>query len=98
MVERNVALIVSAGAVGLSYFGPISLVWPLRNVVNTCLAVTAARALQLPKLPYIVLALGLLVGYDSFSVLGTGECMTLTYRIMFSLGIPLWHAIFGIFT
>ena len=45
---------------------------PLRNLVNSCIAVTVARGLQLPKLPLVAAALGGLVVYDTVSVYGTG--------------------------
>jgi presenilin-like A22 family membrane protease len=54
---------------------PASEAWPLRNVVNACIAVTVARALQLPKLGWVCLALGGLVVYDSVSVYGTSALL-----------------------
>jgi len=47
--------------------------WPVQNIVNMCIAITTARALQLPKLPTILLALFGLTIYDVVAVLGTQQ-------------------------
>lgn len=62
----------AAALVAACFVGPSAWVWPLKNLVNSCLAVTAARAIQIPKFKYVALALSLLVGYDVISVYGTG--------------------------
>lgn len=66
----GLALGLSALAVGGSYLGPQQFVWPLRNVVNSCLAITVARAVQLPRLSFVVAALGGLMLYDGVGVNG----------------------------
>ena len=56
---------VAAGTiVAVSSLSPVGMAWPLQNTVNACVGVTVARALQLPKLSTIALALGGLVFYD----------------------------------
>ena len=58
----------SAALVGLAYFAPVSIAWPLRNLVCSCLGIGVVRAVQIPKLTPIVAALMLLVVYDVYSV------------------------------
>jgi hypothetical protein len=58
------ALVLSA----LAYLGPASLVWPIQNLLCMCLAINVSRAIQLPQLGPILLALGGLVAYDVVSV------------------------------
>jgi len=67
---------VSAGLAGAITLlcvlsAPGTQVWSLQNFINVCIAVTVARALQLPRLPFIVLALTGVTVYDAVSVLGT---------------------------
>lgn len=45
--------------------------WPLSNIVNLLVGATISRAFQLPTLPIVLTALGALVAYDVFFVLGT---------------------------
>lgn len=47
--------------------------WPLQNCVNVLIAVTASRAVTLPKLRYVLLALAGLAVYDVVSVVGTTQ-------------------------
>jgi presenilin-like A22 family membrane protease len=58
----------SAALVGLAYFAPASIAWPIRNLVCSCLGIGVVRAVQIPKLTPIVAALMLLVVYDVYSV------------------------------
>ena len=58
------ALLLSA----LAYLGPPALVWPVQNLVGMCIAIAVARAVQLPRLGPIAVALGGLVVYDVVSV------------------------------
>jgi hypothetical protein len=54
---------------GLAYLGPPSAwVWPIQNILCACLAISVARAIQIPCLAPIVLALSALVVYDVASV------------------------------
>ena len=69
--ESQKELVATAGALGLTalaYLGPSSVVWPIQNLVCMCLAISVARAVQLPRLGPILLALGGLVAYDVVSV------------------------------
>jgi signal peptide peptidase-like protein 2B len=50
--------------------GTGSSLWPLQNVINMCISITVARALQFNRLPTIILALFGLVFYDFVSVIG----------------------------
>lgn len=70
--RQKAALGLAAAAVAGSYLGPAALVWPLRNAVNMCVAVTAARAIQLPRLPWATALLASLVAYDVVGVFGSG--------------------------
>jgi len=70
--RQRAALGLSAAAVAGSYLGPAAAVWPLRNAVNMCVATTAARALQLPRLPWVSALLAGLVAYDVLGVFGSG--------------------------
>ena len=54
----GLALLLSALAVVL---GTGSSVWPLQNVINMCISITVARALQFNKLPTIMVLLLLLL-------------------------------------
>ncbi|KAJ1431417.1 signal peptide peptidase-domain-containing protein [Ochromonadaceae sp. CCMP2298] len=47
--------------------------WPVQNIVNMCIAITTARAVQLPRLPTVLAALAGLVAYDVVAVLGTQQ-------------------------
>jgi hypothetical protein len=47
--------------------------WPVQNIVNMCVAITTARAVQLPRLPTVLAALAGLVAYDVVAVLGTQQ-------------------------
>ena len=58
------ALILS----GLAFIGPTAYVWPIQNILCACLAISVARAIQIPKFAPIVLALSALVVYDVASV------------------------------
>ena len=58
------ALVLSA----LAYLGSASLVWPIQNLLCMCLAINVSRAIQLPRLGPILLALSGLVVYDVASV------------------------------
>ena len=60
--------LAAAVVAALAYLGPPGLVWPLRNVVGVSIGVAVARAVQLPRLPNVLVALSLLVAYDVFSV------------------------------
>ena len=59
-----IAFSAAPGAVG---------VWPIQNIINVCITVTMARALQLPQLPSVILALVGLTFYDFFAVIGTQQ-------------------------
>jgi hypothetical protein len=48
------AVLLSAGVTAGAYLVPAAQAWPLRNLVNSCIAVTVARGLQLPSLPLVV--------------------------------------------
>jgi hypothetical protein len=64
-------LIATVGALllaGLAYLGPAAWVWPIQNILCACLAISVARAIQIPRLAPIVLALSALVVYDVASV------------------------------
>eukprot|EP00638_Chattonella_subsalsa_P006547 CAMPEP_0117737042 /NCGR_PEP_ID=MMETSP0947-20121206/2293_1 /TAXON_ID=44440 /ORGANISM="Chattonella subsalsa, Strain CCMP2191" /LENGTH=380 /DNA_ID=CAMNT_0005552455 /DNA_START=542 /DNA_END=1684 /DNA_ORIENTATION=- len=52
---------------------PGGFFWPLQNFLNICIAITVTRAVQLPRLPFIVLALTGLAVYDVVSVVGTQQ-------------------------
>lgn len=68
-VSANAASLVGAmGLSALAYFGPASLVWPIQNLLCMCLAMTVARAIQMPRMGPILLALTGLVAYDVLSV------------------------------
>ena len=54
-------------------FAPGTGLWPIQNIVNFCIAVTMARALQLPQLSAILLALGGLTAYDFLAVIGSQQ-------------------------
>ena len=58
----GLALLLSALAVVL---GTGSSVWPLQNVINMCISITVARALQFNKLPTIMVLLLLLYYYTT---------------------------------
>ncbi|CAN0008976.1 unnamed protein product, partial [Heterosigma akashiwo] len=66
----GLALAATAGAV-LS--APGGALWPAQNFVNVCVAATVARAIQFPRLPLVLLALGGLAAYDVVAVLGTQQ-------------------------
>jgi hypothetical protein len=64
-------LIATVGALllaGLAYLGPAAWVWPIQNILCACLAISVARAIQIPRLAPIALALSALVVYDVVSV------------------------------
>ena len=48
-----------------------SALWPIHNILNAAIAVNVSRALQIPKLSWIIALLLLLVGYDFIFVNGT---------------------------
>eukprot|EP01031_Cornospumella_fuschlensis_P028016 gene28016-33831_t len=51
---------------------PSSDLWPIHNVLNTCIAVTFARAVAVfARLPQLALTLAVLAGYDLAAVRGT---------------------------
>ena len=62
------SLIGALGLSALAYLGPWSWVWPIQNLLCMCLAMTVARAIQLPRMGPILLALTGLVAYDVLSV------------------------------
>ena len=68
----KLAVVASAAVTAGAYVLPPAAAWPLRNLVNSCIAVTVARGLQLPTLPLVAAALSGLVAYDTLSVYGTG--------------------------
>ena len=68
----QLAVVASAAVTAGAYVLPPAAAWPLRNLVNSCIAVTVARGLQLPTLPLVAAALSGLVAYDTLSVYGTG--------------------------
>eukprot|EP00960_Hanusia_phi_P037995 753238-Hanusia_phi.AAC.1 len=59
--SNQIPLLLSTAGVLFAFLTPSSLAWPIRNVINTCIAVTAARSVQLASLPVTVAALGGLV-------------------------------------
>ena len=64
-------MIATVGALllsGLAYLGPAAWVWPIQNILCACLAISVARAIQIPRFAPIVLALSALVVYDVASV------------------------------
>lgn len=61
-----VAFITTALAFGSS-------LWPLQNLINCCITITMARALQLQQLSAVVLALVGLTLYDFLAVVGTQQ-------------------------
>ena len=68
----KLAVVASAAVTAGAYVLPPAAAWPLRNLVNSCIAVTVARGLQLPTLALVAAALSGLVAYDTLSVYGTG--------------------------
>jgi len=70
-LARGLAKGSTIGAIiltALAYVGPADWVWPLQNVLCTCLAINVARAIFLPQIVPILLALSALVVYDVVSV------------------------------
>lgn len=63
----GIALGISALAVLSGTGGGL---WPLQNIINMCISITVARALQFSRLPTIILALIGLVFYDYVTVIG----------------------------
>jgi hypothetical protein len=64
----NIATAGSLALTGLAFVGPAALVWPVQNILCACLAISVARAIQIPRFVPIVLALSALVAYDVVSV------------------------------
>ena len=60
-------------AVGAAYLLPTKDVWPLQNVLNSCVAIGVARVLQLPSLPAVCAALVGLTLYDGIGTLGAAS-------------------------
>lgn len=63
--------LLSIGVVFGAFCSPPGTAWPLHNLVNTCIAVTVARLLQLSRLPLVLLALGAVAAYDVIAVMGS---------------------------
>jgi hypothetical protein len=73
-LTNTIPLIISLIIAAISFLTPAGgPAWPLQNILNICIAITVGRAVQLPRLPYIILALTGLVFYDVFSVVGTQQ-------------------------
>jgi hypothetical protein len=66
--NANIATAGSLVLTGLAFVGPAALVWPIQNSLCACLAISVARAIQIPRFVPIVLALSALVAYDVVSV------------------------------
>jgi hypothetical protein len=66
--QQTIATVGALLLSGLAYLGPAAWVWPLQNILCACLAISVARAIQIPRLAPIVLALSALVVYDVASV------------------------------
>jgi hypothetical protein len=66
--KEAVASIAAFTLALVAYLGPSSAVWPFQNVLNVCVAVNVARAIQLSRLTLVLSALGGLVVYDVVSV------------------------------
>lgn len=59
--------------VGAAYLLPSSAAWPLQNVLNSCIGIGVARALQLPSLPAVCAAVVGLTLYDGIGTLGVAS-------------------------
>uniref|UniRef100_A0A7S2C8M9 Uncharacterized protein n=1 Tax=Octactis speculum TaxID=3111310 RepID=A0A7S2C8M9_9STRA len=65
---EDTAFLISVLLVCAAYFGPMAVAWPAQNLVCMCLAIGVGRAIQLPRLPAVLLALIGLVVYDVVAV------------------------------
>ena len=63
------ALVLTAATLG----GIGSAAWPIQNVINFCICVTASRLLSLSKLSSVIIALVGLTLYDVIGVVGTAQ-------------------------
>jgi hypothetical protein len=71
LLPNQQQIIATVGALllsGLAFLGPAAWVWPIQNILCACLAISVARAIQIPRLAPIVLALSALVVYDVATV------------------------------
>jgi hypothetical protein len=66
--QQTIATVGALLLSGLAYLGPAAWVWPLQNILCACLAISVARAIQIPRLAPMALALSALVVYDVVSV------------------------------
>ncbi|CAE7506162.1 EMB2654 [Symbiodinium sp. CCMP2456] len=71
--EKSVGILATGLAVAgtlVAFLLPLSWAWPVQNFVNLCIAITASRALALPRFQTIALLLFGVAAYDVLSTLG----------------------------
>ena len=68
-IASYAAAAAALACVSTAYLLGPSVSWPAQNVVNSCVAISVARVLQLPSLPAILAAIGGLALYDGFGTI-----------------------------
>lgn len=70
----NISIVMAALFTLLAFTSPPGAgLWPLHNIINACITIAMARAIQLPQLSNIIIALTGLTVYDFIAVIGTRQ-------------------------